>query len=112
MDKHIFDTEKWAEMDMFNQMGNIGSEVGRALAAKRQGKTQRCQAAFYRGLDLIDETARIWAVQKKPSLKELLYARELFAESITTDNVDLTLETYFMQFAIAARLSMTQPQLR
>jgi hypothetical protein len=106
MNNHTFDTKKWAEMDTFNQMGNIGSEVGRALAAKRQGKADRCQAAFYRGLDLIDETARIWTVQKKPGLKELLYARDLFAESITTDKLDPTLEAYFMQFAIAARLSV------
>lgn len=90
-------------MDMFNQMGNIGSEVGRALSAKRQGKLDRCQTAFYRGLDLIDETARLWSVQNKAGLKELLYARELFAESIVTDKIDPTLETYFMEFAIAAR---------
>jgi hypothetical protein len=105
MSKHVFDATKWAEMDIFNQMGNIGSEVGRALSAKRQGNTQRSQAAFKRGLDLIDETASLWAKEKKPGLKELLYARELFAESITTDNVDQTLEKYFMQFAIAARLN-------
>jgi hypothetical protein len=92
-------------MDDFNQMGNIGSEVGRALKAKRQGKSDRCQAAFYRGLDLIDETARIWALEHKAGLKELLYARELFAESITTDKVDSNLENYFTQFAIASRLN-------
>lgn len=105
MTDHTFSMTKWAEMDMFNQMGNIGSEVGRALSAKRQGKPERCQAAFYRGLDLIDETARLWAAQKQPGLKELLYARELFAESVTTDKLDPTLEAYFMQFAIAARLN-------
>jgi len=92
-------------MDRFNQMGNIGSEVGRALAAKRQGKYDRTQAAFYRGLDLIDETARVWVAQKQTGLRELLYARELFAESVMTDNIDPTLEAYFMQFAIAARLA-------
>lgn len=102
---HTFDTTKWAGMDTFNQMGNIGSEVGRALSAKRQNNLGRCQAAFYRGLDLIDETARLWAVEKNAGLKELLYARELFAESVTTDKVDPTLEVYFMQFAIAARLN-------
>lgn len=92
-------------MDVFNQMGNIGSEVGRALKAKRQGQTERCQAAFYRGLDLIDETARLWADEKRTGLRELLYARDQFAESITTSRVDTTLEAYFMQFAIAARSS-------
>ena len=107
MSSHVFDSKQWAEMDIFNQMGNIGSEVGRALTAKRQGNVERSQAAFYRGLDLIDETVRIWATKNKPGLKELLYARELFAESITTDKIDPTLEAYFMQFAVAARLSST-----
>lgn len=103
MTSHVFNSKNWAEMDVFNQMGNIGSEVGRALNAKRQGKPERCQAAFYRGLDLIDETAQLWAVQKRSGLRELLYARDQFAESITTSKVDATLEDYFMQFAIAAR---------
>ncbi len=103
MTNHNFNTTKWAEMDVFNQMGNIGSEVGRALSAKRQGKVDRCQAAFYRGLDLIDETAKLWAAQKRTGLRELLYAREQFAESITTPKIDTTLETYFMQFAFVAR---------
>jgi len=103
MSDHIFDRTSWAKLDRFNQMGNIGSEVGRALSAKRSGKTDRMQGAFYRGLDLIDATVIQWAARKEPGLKELLYARELFAESITTDRVDDGLENYFMQFALAAR---------
>lgn len=91
-------------MDMFNQMGNIGSEVGRALNAKRLGQIDRMQSAFARGLDLIDCTAEIWARQKSPRLRELLIAREQFAESIVADKLDTSLEAYFMQFAIAARL--------
>lgn len=105
MADHIFNHAQWADMDIMNQMGNIGSEVGRALSAKRQGKHDRCQSAFYRGLDLIDETAKIWSDKNQAGLKELLYARELFAESVTTDKIDPTLEAYFMQFAIAARLN-------
>lgn len=104
MSNHKFNTSKWAEMDVFNQMGNIGSEVGRTLSAKRAGDTHKAQAAFERGLDLIDETARLWATKKKPGLKELLYAREIFAESVTTNNIDQTLEKYFMEFAVAARI--------
>ena len=103
MSSHVFDASAWSQMDVFNQMGNIGSEVGRALAAKRQGKTDRCQAAFYRGLDLIDATVDDWVAKKMTGVKELLYARELFAESIITSNVDPTLEAYFMHYAIAAR---------
>jgi hypothetical protein len=105
MTSHAFSNKNWAEMDVFNQMGNIGSEVGRALNAKRQGKSERCQAAFYRGLDLIDETAQLWAIQKRAGLRELLYARDQFVESVTTSKLDTTLEAYFMQFAMAARSS-------
>ncbi len=104
MTNHNFDTEAWIKMDMFNQMGNIGSEVGRAMSAKRNGKTDRMNGAFRRGLDLIDFTAGLWAAHKSPRTRELLLAREMFARSVTTDEVDATLEAYFMQFALAARL--------
>jgi hypothetical protein len=103
MNSHVFDRPAWARMTMFEQMGNIGSEVGRALSAKRRGKDKWMQGAFYRGLDLFDETAKLWAKSDPARLKELLYAREQFAKSITTDDVDATLEQYFMQFALAAR---------
>ncbi|MGH7195498.1 MAG: hypothetical protein ACREGA_01850 [Candidatus Saccharimonadales bacterium] len=104
MTSHEFDRQAWASLDLFNQMGNIGSEVGRALSAKRQGKTERSQAAFYRGMDLFNATIDAWAAQKRVALPELLCAREQFAQSILTDKIDPTLEKYFMQFAVAARL--------
>ncbi len=103
MNKHVFNTEHWAAMDLFNQMGNIGSEVGRALNAKRRRDEAAMNGALARGLDLIDETARLWAAQKSPRTRELLRARELFARSIITDEEDATLEAYFFQFALAAR---------
>lgn len=104
MSSHDFNKKAWAEMSVFDQMGNIGSEIGRALKAKRQGKEDRMRAAFYRGLDLIDFTAEIWAKQKYAGLKELLIAREFFTESILTDKVDSDLEKYFDWFAFTARI--------
>lgn len=104
MSEYSFDKKDWADMTKFEQMGNIGSEVGRALKAKRQGKHDRMQAAFYRGLDLIDYTAELWARQKYAGLKELLYAREFFAESVLTERMDTSLEDYFMSFALTARM--------
>ena len=90
-------------MSMYEQMGNIGSEVGRALAAKRRKDEPAMQGALYRGLDLIDATAELWAKQKTPRTKELLRAREQFVEAVVTDKDDPRLENYFMYFAIAAR---------
>jgi len=103
MTKYVFDTKRWAKMTMYEQMGNIGSEVGRALAAKRRGDKQRMQGALYRGLDLFDVTAELWAKQKTPRTRELLLAREQFVEAIITDKNDDKLEDYFMRFALAAR---------
>lgn len=105
MSSHEIDKKAWTMMTMFEQMGNIGSEVGRALTAKSKGDSKAAQAALYRGLDLIDVTAEAWARQRSPRLRELLRAREQFVQSVTTDVEDKTLEPYFFQFAVAARLN-------
>lgn len=103
MSSHVFDQKAWAELDVFNQMGNIGSEVGRAITAKHQGKNERMLSAFYRGMDLINATIDSWSTQKRGAVPELLRAREQFAQTILTDDEDDTLEQYFMQFALVAR---------
>ncbi|MCA9349501.1 hypothetical protein KC853_00460 [Candidatus Saccharibacteria bacterium] len=97
------DQESWSEQSVFWQLGNIGSEVGRALNSKKQGNERRSLSAFYRGIDLINATVQIWVSQGKDPY-ELLIAREQFAKSILTDDLDPKLEQYFMQFAIAERL--------
>lgn len=102
MSSHVFDQEAWAEQSVFWQLGNIGSEVGRALAAKRQGNEKRMTSAFYRGMDLMNATVDAW-VERGKSPYELLIAREQFAKSILTDEEDDRLEKYFMDFAVAAR---------
>lgn len=104
MSEHVFDRQKWASLTIFEQMGNIGSEVGRALAAKRRGDEESLRGALWRGLDLFDATAEAWARKQSPRTVEILRARELFVEAATTDKDDPMLEDYFMQFAIAARL--------
>ena len=104
MNSHVVDKQKWAKMTMFEQMGNIGSEVGRALSAKARGDASSMNSAMYRGLDLIDITSALWARDYPYRNKELLRAREQLVQSITTSNQDKTLEAYFMNFAVAARL--------
>ena len=98
MSEHVFDRQKWQSLTIFEQMGNIGSEVGRAFAARRRGDTVAMTGAWQRGLDLLDATAEQLARQKSPKLREVLRARELFAGM-----EDESLEDYFMWFAVAAR---------
>ena len=102
MNSHDFDREAWAKQSAFWQLGNIGSEVGRALTAKRQNNEKRMTSAFYRGMDLLNATIDSWVEQGK-SPYELLIAREQFAKSILTKEEDPTLEKYFMEFALVAR---------
>ncbi|HEU0266780.1 MAG TPA: hypothetical protein VFQ70_04080 [Candidatus Saccharimonadaceae bacterium] len=102
MSEHVFDANAWSKQSIFWQLGNIGSEVGRALKAKRDGNEKRMTSAFYRGMDLINATIDSF-VKRGKSPYELLIAREQFAKSILTDDIDVTLEKYFMDFAVAAR---------
>ncbi len=88
-------------MTIFEQMGNIGSEVGRALKAKRAGDD--FQPALIRALDLFDATVEPLSAAKSPRAKEVLRSRDQFLSAIY-DKPDDAIEDYFMQFAIAARL--------
>ena len=106
MSNYQVDRERWAQLSIFEQMGNVGSEVGRAINAWRAGKKDRAQGAIDRGLDLLNATAEVWARQKSPRTREILRARECFVALFyggTFDQDADALERYFMQFALAAR---------
>jgi len=99
-----YNQARWSKLTLFEQMGNIGSEVGRAFSAKKRADKEAMKSALYRGLDLFDATAEAWS-SNQARVREILRAREQFAKSITTDEEDATLENYFMQYAIAARIN-------
>lgn len=100
MSSHVFDADKWVTLSTFDQMGNISSEVGRTMNAIRRGDKVSLDGAFRRGLDLIDASA---STMPENRCRELLRARELFAEAVVKNEPDEKLEAYFMQYAIAAR---------
>jgi hypothetical protein len=101
MSRHVFDIEKWAALSMFEQMGNIGSEIGRSMNALQRGDEESLDGAYRRGLDLIDATINAW--DSEPRKRELLRAREVFTDAIESKTIDRQLDNYFMQYAIAAR---------
>jgi hypothetical protein len=68
----------WHTRTIFQQMGNIGSEVGRAFKWKKVNPSI-AKSASYRALELID-----WIIsdhKNKKYLKELTRMRELFVDS-------------------------------
>lgn len=96
------DREAWLKRSIFDQLGNIGSEVGRALKLKRKGRD--FEPALVRALDLFDATVSGLINTKPHRAREVLRAKECFLDALYIKD-DPSIETYFMQFAIAARLN-------
>jgi hypothetical protein len=96
---------RWMTMSILEQLGNVGSEVDRALRAWEQGQTDRWDRALARALELFDLTVahERWA---GPRRREVLRAREYFCvffdPSAEPDRSDY-LRKYVLQFAVAAR---------
>ena len=106
MASYEIDRERWAQLSIFEQMGNIGAEVGRAVNATRAGKDKRAQGAIDRAVDLLDATVEVLVAQGSPRVKEVLRAREeflrLFFDGTFEQDAD-NIVRYFDLFAIVAR---------
>lgn len=97
---------KWNTFTLSEQLGNIGSEVNRAVRFKNKDN-KAFDNAFERALELIDLTIADTRWLKR--LKEITRARELLCAALYENNeYQISLEMlneYFYHFALAARLS-------
>ena len=106
MANYEIDRRRWAALSFFEQMGNVSSEVGRAINATRAGKERRAQGAIDRAVDLMDATIEVLVAEQSPRVKEVLRAREEFLRLFfdgTFEKDAESIERYFNQFAIAAQ---------
>lgn len=98
--------ERWQRMTLREQLGNIGSEVGRALRAHAQGDAGRLQKALDRALELFDVT--LADSRHRGRRREICRAREVFLDFLVGDNEYAAtaegLDAYYLQFGVAARL--------
>lgn len=94
----------WQKLSLLEQLGNIGSEVSRAM--KWQGKDKKLfQNAVDRALELFDLTLN--DARWRGRLSEIARAREVFCDTILggkeyNSKLDDLLR-YFNQFAFIAR---------
>ncbi|MCA9382665.1 hypothetical protein KC660_04650 [Candidatus Dojkabacteria bacterium] len=100
------DIKSWQNQDIFDVMGNIGSEVSRAIKWKSKNREKQCKEALYRSLELFDlsiNNKNLTSAQ----LGELLRAREVWVDFIFGDNdynsSSANIQRYFDQFAIARK---------
>jgi hypothetical protein len=99
---------RWQTLTLAEQLGNVGSEVGRAIKARERHDEQRFEGALYRALELFDLTLDDprWIGHR---LREIARAREVTCDFLVGDNdyrsTAESLDAYFLQFALAARLN-------
>lgn len=95
---------RWHTMPLAEQLGNVGSEVGR-MARWKEKDPQACERAFHRALELLDLT--ISDPRWKGRRKELTRVREFLCDAMEGGSLygsDLAgLDRYFYHFAVAAR---------
>lgn len=99
---------KWFNLSFLEQMGNVGSEVGRALSWHQRGDIEHKEKALERAFELLDLTIEDYRWRHRfGRLKELLRTREVIADYFYGENFYCTmpesLERYFYYFAYAAR---------
>jgi hypothetical protein len=96
---------RWHALSLAEQLGNVGSEVGRATRAKGSGNETRFAAALDRALELFDLTLADdrWRTRRR----EIARAREVVCDFLVGDNEYGSsaeyLDAYFLAFATAAR---------
>ena len=92
-------------MTFMEQMGNVGSEVERAINWRARGNLEHSRKAGERALELMDLT--IGDGKNRSRLREIVRVREVLADSFFGDNQykssDEAWKKYFNAFAFAAR---------
>ncbi|MBI2163715.1 MAG: hypothetical protein HYU32_06215 [candidate division NC10 bacterium] len=97
---------RWFELSLVGQLGNIGSEVERAIRWRVKGNADYARRAFERALELLDLS--ISDRKNRTRLKELTRLREGLVDYFCFDNLygssDESWRKYFHSFAYAAAI--------
>ncbi len=105
--KHREAAARWWTLTLAEQLGNVGSEVSRALKW-RSRNPQIAQGAMERALELIDLTLDDPRHRSSAArLREICRVREVLLDFLVGPNTfgstEVTLQRYFDAFAVAAR---------
>ncbi|MEO0080965.1 MAG: hypothetical protein ABIL25_01575 [candidate division WOR-3 bacterium] len=96
---------RWQELDLVEQLANIGSEVERAILWKEKKNPEYATKAIERVLELMYLT--IADPKNKSRLRELARLKEALTDYFYSDNrfgsSDQLWRNYFLAFAFAAR---------
>jgi hypothetical protein len=101
------DLNHWYTLSIEAQMGNIGSEVSRALSAHMAHNEARKESALDRMIDLFSASKSDIRWHHTPALRELCLASEVVCDYFYGDNEYVSNPTnlmkYFDEFARVGR---------
>ncbi len=104
---HENSSVRWQQMSLYEQMGNIGSEVCRAFLFLERKETVSLNNSRLRVLELLDMTLKDSRWMQESKFHELIRLREILIDSLFEKNMYKNtpemLKTYFLSFAIMAR---------
>ena len=99
--------EKWQALSIFEQMANVGAEVGRAINWRKKDEN-KSQSALQRGVELLDLT--IEDKKNRDKLKELCLLKEVLVDYFYSNKMfvfsDKQWEDYFYPFNYAAAVQL------
>ena len=101
------DSHTWQQFNLYDQLGAVGTEIGRTITWRTNPQFGNPETSFYRGLEYLDLTIND-PKNLGPKLKELCRTREVLvdwyfgSELYATSDEDLN--RYFEPFAIASNL--------
>jgi hypothetical protein len=104
---------RWQELSLCEQLGNIGSEVGRAIRWSSRNPAL-AEAALHRALELFDLTLDDPRHRRSvPRLREIARAREVVVDFLAGANeygsTGDSLRRYYDAYAVAARRVVVHP---
>ena len=103
-----YNKDRWFQFSVMEQMGNIGSDVRRAILFKNKGNLEYSKLAFESASELFNLTLSDPRWLKMPHrLKEIRMAKEIVYDFLFGKNqyneTSERLMKYFDEFALAAR---------
>lgn len=101
----MVDKKRWQSQTFYQQMGNIASEISRAIRLKEQKDIKHMCSSLWRTLELLDLT--IEDVKNRARLKELCRFKEVLGDWYCQTEVysvnPEALKNYSLNFAMLAR---------
>ena len=101
----MIDPQRWQGLTFYQQLGNIASELSRAIKFKNQNDVEQMNSALWRLLELMDLT--IEDQRNRLRLRELCRFKEVlgdwYCQTKVYDVDPESLKSYALNFAMLAR---------